>query len=128
MDKAIFVQIIKIFCARKGVKPTNACRESGAGASLISNIETRGQTPSVEKVQLLAQYLGVTVSDLLGETKPEDLALRDSGAQLYATDLLRLTVAEVEMILAYRRATERDRALVDLTLGEYKKGAASDAG
>lgn len=128
MDKALFVQNIKYFCGRNGVKPTVACRESGVGQSFINNIEARGQTPSVEKAQMLAKYLGVTVSDLLGETKPEDLTLRDSGAQLYATDLLRLTVAEVEMILAYRRATERDRALVDLTLGEYKKGAASDAG
>ena len=128
MDKALFVQNVKLLCERNGVKPTVACRDSGAGKDFLNQIVTRGQTPSVEKVQLLAQYLGVTVSDLLGETKPEDLTLRDSGAQLYATDLLRLTVAEVEMILAYRRATERDRALVDLTLGEYKKGAASDAG
>lgn len=127
MDNSKFVQNVKLFCDRIGVKPTAACRESGAGERLLENVK-RGSEPSVGKVQLLAQYLGVTVSDLLGETKPEDLTLRDSGAQLYATDLLRLTVAEVEMILAYRRATERDRALVDLTLGEYKKGAASDAG
>lgn len=70
MDKIILVQNIKKYCALRGVKPTIACRESGAGASFISNIETRGQTPSVEKVQQLAAYLGVTVSDLLGETAP----------------------------------------------------------
>ena len=128
MDRDRFVQNIKLYCERNGVKPTIACEESGAGKNLINHLLRQGSEPSVGRVQLLAQYLGVTVSDLLGETKPEDLTLRDSGAQLYATDLLRLTVAEVEMILAYRRATERDRALVDLTLGEYKKGAASDAG
>lgn len=128
MDRDRFVQNIKFYCERNGVKPTIACEESGAGKNLINHLLRQGSEPSVGRVQLLAQYLGVTVSDLLGETKPEDLTLRDSGAQLYATDLLRLTVAEVEMILAYRRATERDRALVDLTLGEYKKGAASDAG
>lgn len=68
MDKEIFVQNIKIYCALKGVKPTVACRESGVGTSFITDIN-RGQTPSVAKVQMLAQYLGCTVSDLLGEAE-----------------------------------------------------------
>lgn len=71
MDKEIFVQNIKIYCALKGVKPTVACRESGVGTSFISDIN-RGQIPSVAKVQQLAQYLGCTVSDLLGETRAAD--------------------------------------------------------
>ena len=71
MDNEIFVQNIKIYCALKGVKPTVACRESGVGTSFISDIN-RGQIPSVAKVQQLAQYLGCTVSDLLGETKAAD--------------------------------------------------------
>lgn len=68
MDKEIFVQNVKYYCALKGVKPTAACRESGVGTSFITDIN-RGQTPSVAKVQMLAQYLGCTVSDLLGETE-----------------------------------------------------------
>ena len=68
MDKEIFVQNKKIYCAMKGVKPTVACRESGVGTSFITDIN-RGQTPSVAKVQMLAEYLGCTVSDLLGETE-----------------------------------------------------------
>lgn len=65
------MQNIKKYCSVKGVKPTVACRESGVGNSFINNIESRGQVPSVEKVQLLAQYLGVTVSELLGEDASE---------------------------------------------------------
>ncbi|MCI7636262.1 MAG: hypothetical protein MSS53_01335 [Oscillibacter sp.] len=34
----------------------------------MSEISSRGRIPSIERVQLLAQYLGCTVSDLLGET------------------------------------------------------------
>ena len=66
MDREVFVQNIEKYCAQNGVKPTNACRDSGVGASFVNDIK-RGQTPSVAKVQLLAQYLGCTVSDLLGE-------------------------------------------------------------
>lgn len=67
MNKELFVQNIKKYCKQKGVKPTVACRESGVSSSFISNIESRNQTPSVEKVQMLAEYLGVTTSELLGE-------------------------------------------------------------
>ena len=70
MDKDIFVQNVKRICAQRGIKPTVACKESGAGKDLINQIETRGSIPSVEKVQLLASYLGVTVSELLGEAPP----------------------------------------------------------
>lgn len=68
MDKERFVQNVKKLCLKKNVKPTNACKESGVGSSFLSDIQ-RGQTPSVAKVQLLAQYLGVTTSDLLGEAQ-----------------------------------------------------------
>lgn len=71
MDREILVENIKRYCAIKGMKPTPACRESGVGTSFIPDIN-RGQTPSVAKVQMLAQYLGCTVSDLLGEESPEN--------------------------------------------------------
>ncbi len=77
MDKQIFVQNIKMYCQLRGVKPTIACRESGAGTDLINQLERRGSVPSVERVQLLAQYLGVTTSELLGETGPKNLAIQD---------------------------------------------------
>ena len=67
MDKEIFVQNVRKYCSLRGVKPTVACRESGAGRSLLTNLEQNGSLPSVEKVQKLATYLGVTTSELLGE-------------------------------------------------------------
>ena len=76
MDKQLLVQNVKMYCQLRGVKPTVACRESGVGTSFINNIEARGQVPSVEKVQLLAQYLGVTTSELLGEAGPQNLAIQ----------------------------------------------------
>ena len=83
MDKELFVQNIKNFCLHRGVKPTNACRESGAGADLINQIERRGSVPSVERVQLLAQYLGVTTSELLGEPPPDTPAFVLRLAEAY---------------------------------------------
>ena len=66
MSVDILVQNIKSFCASKGTTPTAACEASGAGRNFMDNLKT-GSIPSVVKVQLLADYLGVTTSELLGE-------------------------------------------------------------
>lgn len=86
MDRELFVQNIKDRCRAKGVKPTVACREAGVGTSFITDIN-RGQTPSVAKVQMLAQYLDCTVSDLLGEGPSQQLpadTVTDEFARVFA--------------------------------------------
>lgn len=99
MDAQVFVQNIKDYCKMKGVKPTVACRESGVGSSFINNLE-RGQTPSVAKVQMLADYLGVTTSQLLGET--EKPTVQDDG----------LTDAEQALMDLFRQLTPEQQDMV----------------
>ena len=72
MNIDFFIKNAKKYCELKGVKPTVACAESGAGKDMLTNLSKRGIIPSIERVQLLAQYLGCTVSDLLGE-RPADM-------------------------------------------------------
>ena len=36
---------------------------------MVTNLKRKGTLPSIEKMQLLAKYLDVTVSELLGEEK-----------------------------------------------------------
>lgn len=76
MDKDYFVKKVEFICLAKGVKPTNACKECGIGTSFLPDIK-RGRVPSVDKFERLAQYLGTTVSDLLGEVAPKNLAIQD---------------------------------------------------
>ena len=66
LNTAFFVQNVKGLCRQKGVSVSAACDACGAGRSLLANM-SRGSMPSIEKVDALAHYLGVTVSDLLGE-------------------------------------------------------------
>ena len=75
MDRTFFVQKVKDLCKARGLKRTNVFKELNLGGSFLNDIE-RGQTPSVEKVQRLAVYFGITTSELLGETSPGD----DEGA------------------------------------------------
>lgn len=69
MDLKKLVENIKKYCKLKGVDITPACRESGVGHNFYQNLKN-GKKPSVEKVQMLAAYLGVTTSELLGEKIP----------------------------------------------------------
>ena len=71
MNVDFFVQKVKSLCKQKGITPTSACEESGAGRNFMDNIK-KGSIPSVAKVQMLAEYLGVTTSELLGEKAPTD--------------------------------------------------------
>ena len=100
MDAQVLVQNIKNFCAQKNIKPTVACKESGAGKDLINQIERRGSLPSIEKVHLLADYLGVTTSDLLGETKKP--TVQDDG----------LSEAEQSLIDLFRELTPEQQDMV----------------
>lgn len=71
MDINIFVQNVKKFCKAKGVPPTIACAESGAGKNLLNSV-SKGHIPSIESVENLAEYLGCTVNDLLGTPSGKD--------------------------------------------------------
>lgn len=105
MDKSKFVQNIKFYCDKKGVKETVACLESGAGKQFMQHLKN-GSEPSVGKVELLAHYLGTTVSELLGETAPEAGELpADARA----------------MAEAYAAADEDARLIVDTVLKPYRK-------
>lgn len=79
MDKELFVQNIKKRCAEKGVKPTVACIECGVGKDMVTNLDKRGIMPSIERVAKLAQYLGCTVSELIGEENVKAVVLEDDG-------------------------------------------------
>lgn len=100
MDAEQFVQIIKAYCQEKGEAPTVACKNAGVGGSFISDVK-RGQTPSVAKVQMLAEYLGVTTSQLLGETEKSE-TLSGSG----------LSEGEQLLISLFRMLSQEDKDAV----------------
>jgi transcriptional regulator with XRE-family HTH domain len=100
LDASTFVQNVKYLCLKKGIKPTNACKDAGVGGSFLSDILNRGSTPSVAKVQMLANYLGVTTSELLGETKKP--TVQDDG----------LTEAEQALMDLFRQLTPDQQDMV----------------
>lgn len=92
MDAEKLVKNIQDLCKSKGTTPTVACADSGAGRNLLTNMKN-GSWPSADKFMMLANYLGVTTSELLGET-----AAVNAYPQLSA---------EEEQILAVFRALDQ---------------------
>lgn len=105
MDKEKFVQNVKERCAKKGVKPTIALEESGAGKNLLGQLKNRGSFPSIERVQMLAQYLDCTVSDLLGE----DPAPPDPVRQEFIRLLDGMTAEQRNELFAFMLRQKREQ-------------------
>lgn len=105
MDKDKFVRNVELLCTLRNVPPTVACRESGAGKDFLTNVK-KGQSPALGKAQMLAQYLGCTVSDLLGER-----AVSESGT--VSTD-------DAKLLRAYHQAPAPIREIVDTALRPYE--------
>lgn len=79
MDRELLIANIEAIAMKNGMKPTPACIAAGVGRSFLSDIK-RGRTPSVAQVADLAAYLGVTVSDLVGDAPA--VGRDDPGAPL----------------------------------------------
>lgn len=66
-SEALIVNIEKL-SKIKGVSKTKALTDSGAGKDLVSNVK-KGQNPSIDKLERLADYFNVSVDYLLGRTE-----------------------------------------------------------
>ena len=67
LDVTKVAENIQKICREKGVTPTVVGRESGAGKDLVTNMKKKGTRPSIERIRLVADYLGVSVAEILGE-------------------------------------------------------------
>lgn len=111
MGLDVFVHNVKELCKIKGVAPTVALESAGVGKNFLYHIEARGSEPSIAKVQQLANYFGVTTSQLLGEVyikHSTGRVLMEGGASepkpaSPGEDGI-LSLEEVRLILGYRAA------------------------
>ena len=101
----IFVHNVKAICDMRNEKVTVALTKAGLAKNFLNNVDS-GSVPSVEKVQQLAQYFGVTTSQLLGEVSV--------GSKMDSVSL-----DDMDLIHAYHAADERTKEIVQLTLKPF---------
>lgn len=71
-------EIFEKLCAEKGVTPYRVCKETGITTSTISNWKAGRYTPKQDKMQKIADFLGVSIEYLMTgseKVKPKDPTL-----------------------------------------------------
>lgn len=86
-------------CNQKGVKPNNVARDLNLSSATATHWK-QGAIPNSTTIQKIADYFGVTVTDLLDEHSPTDRMLH-----LPITDRT-VSDDEFEIIVAMRRQPE----------------------
>lgn len=104
LDVTRIVDNIQRICREKGVTPTVAGRESGAGKDLVTNMKKKGTRPSIEKIRLLADYLNVSVSDILWEDDVVDHQPLTPAEKELMDEFRSLTPEQQEMVLRMVKA------------------------
>ena len=98
MDFNRLQKVISNCCERKGVSARTAFVESGVGRSFYDNIN-KGSVPSVDKLQALAVYFGVSLDYLVGNTDvPEVNRAEETPQMALARAIVALPPDKQEMI------------------------------
>ena len=119
-QRQVFVNNLRHYMERRGVEQSDIVTALGVSASTVSDWFNGKKYPRVDAMQMLADYLGVLISDLTSENPtpaPSDM----------------LTPSEEELLDIYRSLNEIGRqALIGTARGlaanpDMKKGGASSS-
>ena len=97
MDFKRLQNVISDCCERKGVSARTAFNESGVGRSFYDNIN-KGSVPSVDKLQALAVYFGVSLDYLVGNTDIPEVNRSETPQMALARAIMSLPPDKQEMI------------------------------
>ena len=105
----MFYDRFLILCQEKGVRPTNACVESGLSRGLAAKWKSTGtEKPSADALEKMSAYFGKSIEEILtGEQKEKPSA--ENGEELAFSDL--------ELLAAYKSADEITQGLIRRALG-----------
>jgi len=104
LDISNFVQNVKKICKQRDISATAACVASGLSRSFLTDIKNKNVTPKLSSIQKLADYLEVSVSELMG------------GGPLPETAAEVITPEAFAVARAYDQADDNSRSIVRLAL------------
>lgn len=114
MELNRILHVLKEQCSKKGVTQKEALAKSGAGEKFAQNIKA-GSTPSIEKLQALAKYFGVSIDYLVGNTDYPYIVTVNNAMRIN-TQAAELSEREIAVALAYRNCPAAQPS-VDYILG-----------
>lgn len=78
MNTQIIVDRISELCKEKSVSINQMLKETNLNKSLVDNLK-KGSMPSIDKVECVADYFGVSVDYLLGKTEQKEKPTAKGG-------------------------------------------------
>lgn len=78
----MFYDVFLALCKEKGVKPAAVAEACGISRSTISTWKSKGYAPRIDKLNLIADYFGVTTDYLLGQTEKPAAQKDDELAEI----------------------------------------------
>ena len=103
---------VKELCDSNGISVNELAEK--VGLSFNSVYRWRNQTPSIDKVEKVARYFGVSVDYLIGHEIP------DGDNYIVLGKLEKMTAHDVKIVRLYNKASEDDRKVIDMILGKYE--------
>lgn len=113
----IFEKLMK----EKGVTAYRVSKDTGVPRATLSEWKKGRYTPKLDKLQLIADYFGVTVGYLMTGEKPEKYYLSDETAQI-AQDIFENRELKALFDLASDSTPEDIEAAYSVLLALNKKG------
>ena len=114
MNYDILLSRIEKLSQEKGILKTYAYIQSGVGKDFGANIAKKSK-PSIEKIQALATYFGVSIDYLVGNTDYPYIATANKAMPLNA-QATELSEREIAVALAYRNCPAAQPS-IDYILG-----------
>lgn len=97
----MFFDIFSELCAKKGVSCKRAAEDIGLSNSITTKWKKTGATPSGKTLNKIANYFGVSISELLGkeekENSPDEFVLTEGEKDLL--ELFRLIPADQQPVV-----------------------------
>ena len=100
---------------RLGLKDSDVSKGSGVSRSTFSDWKNGKYQPKEDKLEKIANYLGVDISVLKAPLKEDDLPLADGNEIVYPTlkDIKwSLTADEEKLLLAYRGFNKQGQSII----------------
>lgn len=78
----LYENIVRL-CEQRGVKPSRMCDEAGISKSIMSRLKkNESSSISIDVAQKMADYLGVTVNEILNGTRQGNLIVNYQGYKM----------------------------------------------
>lgn len=106
-----FPAILKSLRSKKGLTQAQLGKLLGISKSAVSMYECGSREPDFETMEAIADFFNVNISTLYGRDNVDCSTILSSGNSF--------TESEIALVLAYRKASEDDRTVVDAALRKY---------